>query len=129
MRITYSKVDYIQHTEPINPDDLSAETNDYSTNLDPISYVNLRLVNSNPNDSEDVIDFRYISANFPQCDCCDSSAKIVTGAMVDTTITCIIVGDTQLDYIYFVAKDGTENVTTGGVYVDSFETAEITINY
>ncbi|MFK7757520.1 MAG: hypothetical protein AB8B53_11380 [Flavobacteriales bacterium] len=129
LRLIYVKSSYLDFTEIISADELSPSGTDYSVALDPVSTVNLRLVNSSPSSDDDEIEFRYTSAFFPQCSCCTNTPRVFIGTDIDTTLTCTIVGNTQLDYAYFVTKNGFESVFTNGVFVNSFETADIVINY
>jgi len=128
-RLTFAKDGYLDIISVINADLLTPEGTDFSTPLDPISTVNLRLVNTTPSNSQDQIEFRYTSAFFPQCSCCNNSPRVFTGTSVDTVLTCSLVGNSQLDYLYTVTKNGFESVNTDGVFVNSFQTADIVINY
>ncbi len=131
LKLAFEKDLYIFQEEEINPDDIDPSSGiDVSRVLDPLAYAELHLRNASPMNENDKIEFRYTSAYFPQCACCNNSVKTIVGSAIDTVITCPLVGNTQLDYLYTVTKGGTTSpAAIGTVFVNSFDTQIIELDY
>lgn len=130
LKLELEKDQYLFRSMEFSPDDIDPDNGiSLSNSMDPLAFAELHLTNISPLDEGDQISFRYTTAYFPQCECCDSSERSYTGTSVDTTIVCPLVGNTQLDYLYTVSKGGGNQTFTGTFYVNSFTTEVLEINY
>jgi len=130
LQLELEKVDFISTERTISPDDLSPEEPfNLDLQIDPLARVELRLVNTFPGNSNDEIEFRYTTANFPQCNCCNNNIQAFQGDDVDTLLSCSVVGGIQLKWVYFVNRFGNTSFFEDSTLIEPFQTTEILINY
>ncbi len=130
IKVTFEKQLFFSGEVIFSPESVDPKSGlEVLESLDPMAFVNLNLRNISPINEQDELAFRYISAYFPDCICCNNDFRYFDGMDVDTVISCAVVGNSQLDYNYIVTKGGGSSNLQGGEFIESFQTVEIEINY
>lgn len=127
-RVDFTKSDYFEVRETINPDLLNPEEQFTLNNtLIPEATLEMHFYNANPFDDDDLFRFRKLNALF-ECVCCNNDWIDLEGMDADTTVVCKLHGDYLLTYTYLVFKEEDE-AFVDSVYCPAFHTTEIDIGY
>jgi hypothetical protein len=131
-KIVISKENYFSTDEIINSDEFSTESNNViNYNLYPKAWVKLRIVNDNPVNSNDRVDFNYLNSDLLQdCEsCCTSQIKTFFGEVVDETFMCETWAFKTIGYQALVTKLNLGTVKNGSFSTSQGDTTFVTFAY
>jgi len=126
VEVTDSK--HFNGTFDINPDNVPFSTAYSSTfNLEPKAWISTHLINQS---SSQTATFKVVGETGTCADCCQSSSTIVQGNSVDSTFTCQVYGEQQIEVKgTYVDENGGINQILKTTFVAAFDTTVVTILY
>jgi len=128
LRLLASQPDYIPSTVELSPDDFTPDEPVRKTiRLYPEAFVEINLRNSGSTSPEDYLKFRLL--NQFSCECCTTDLLEVQGAIVDTTYSCRVYGNSWVRYFRESESGGTFQVITDSIWCPSFITTNLTVNF
>lgn len=127
-RVEVSHSKHFDRAFDINPDNVPFSTAYASTfALEPKAWVSTHLINQN---SSQTANFKVVSETAACADCCQSTSTIVQGSLVDSTFTCQVFGEQQIEVTgTFVDESGGTNQIAETAYAVAFDTTIVTIIY
>jgi hypothetical protein len=119
---------YFSGTFDVNPDNVPFSTAYSSTfNLEPKSWVSTHIVNQN---SSQAVTFKVEAETAGCANCCSSTNTILQGLSVDTTFTCQIYGQQQIEVNgNYLDENGGVHQIAETAFVAAFDTVLVTIIY
>ena len=128
-KLTVTKNNYFSHEEIIIPDKLTTENgNVFNVSFIPQSWIRLHIVNENPTNTSDRLDFSFYENTY-DCDyCCATLPITIYGESVDTTFKCATWANKTLGYQALVYKTQT-SIKKGTIFTPFGDTAVLEFSY
>ncbi len=128
LKLDVSKFDYFPVQLDLPPADFSAG-DEVTRNISLYPKATIRVnINHSIGVSEfDELKFSFTNAQF-DCACCNSDMKIFTGE-VDTTLECLIYGDTWIKYYQEITTNQSNSATIDSVWCPAFQITQIDLIY
>ena len=128
LRMRFEKESYFSKEVELTPEDIDIENGiNIDVEMFSVAQINVTLENTSPINESDNIEFRFTNANF-DCTCCSNEIQTFTGTDIDTTLSCFVPGDYNLNYLYIVTKGPSNVLDTGSITVTP-GINELTIDY
>ncbi|HNW71093.1 MAG TPA: hypothetical protein PKI01_11865 [Bacteroidales bacterium] len=129
-QIRVSKPDYFGLIKDIPTSDIQAGITFSPTyNIYPIGYINLKIRNVMPYDTNDLVSYSYTSGYLSGYDCCDNTLIQGHGLFFADTVFCKTHGNQNVAVTYNVTKNGTTHIYTQTKYCSAFDTTYFIIDY
>lgn len=129
-KLEVDQPDYFPRDFTINPDDFNPDNPyDLTVNLESRAWLQVSIINTAPESSEDQISYSNLNANFPTCACCTNQTVTLTGQMVDTSFTCQLIGDRLIYYDFQISKLSYDSSRVDSVFCAAFDTTQVNISY
>lgn len=121
--------DWFSFSDFIQPDDfLLTSSVEHTTAATPRGTVHIRIVNVNPFDADDLVQFRTL--NVPgEFITCSNAWESFSGMEVDTERTCDVEADRYLPYRYQVTRNGELTENLDSIWVPRGTLTELLIGY
>lgn len=98
-------------------------------NMYPIGYINLKIRNALPYDTNDFVTYSFTSGYLGGSDCCNNTIIQGHGIFFADTLFCKTYGNQNVTVTYNVSKNGTTHVYTQTKYCSAFDTTNFIIDY
>lgn len=127
-RVEISDSEHFMGTFDINPDNVPFSTAYASTFvLEPKAWVSTKLINQN---NSQTATYRVEAETAGCSDCCSSTNNIIQGTAVDTTFTCQVYGEQQIEVNgNYVNENGGVIQIAKTAFASAFDTTVVSIIY
>jgi hypothetical protein len=98
-------------------------------NIYPVAYINLKIRNAMPYDSDDFVSYSFTSGYLNGFDCCGNTILQGHGLFFADTVSCKTHGNQEVTVTYNVTKEGLTHVYTQTHYCSAFDTTYFNIDY
>jgi len=98
-------------------------------NMYPVGYINLKIRNAIPSDTNDFVSYSFTSGYLSGYNCCDNTLLQGHGIFFADTVFCKTYGNQNVTVTYNVSKNGTTHVYTQTKYCSAFDTTYFIIDY
>lgn len=121
--------DWFSFSDFIQPDDfLSNFLVEHTTEATPRGTVHIRLINANPLNDDDLLQFRTLNSPGEYATC-SNAWESYPGMEVDTERSCDVEADRYLPYRYHVTRDGELTENLDSIWVPRGSLTELLIAY
>jgi hypothetical protein len=129
-RLSLNLNNYINELIDIAQESLNVKEDNFQTyNLYPKSFLKINLLNQNPHDGDDIIEYE-ISNGIRTCNqCCDDDKHRYIGDSINKSVVCIIPGFQDVLIKWEVIRNSTPTTHSENIYIQEFDTTEFNIYY